>query len=126
MEKFTKFQSIYKEITGDNINWADLPENLREVFLNSSGLNAQEVAKLPKNIRIAYLISQKPPDNVILDKIKKRLTFYEDKYGTSSENFYRKHHNSETIFDGDREQVRDFLLWHDDYERYLELKNAIR
>jgi len=126
MEKFTKFQSIYKEITGDNINWGDLSENLREVFLNSSGLNAQEVAKLPKNIRVAYLISHKPPDNVILDTIKKRLTSYEDKYGISSENFYRKHHNSETMFDGDREQVRDFLLWHDDYERYLELKNAIR
>ena len=68
MEKFTKFQSIYKEIADDNINWEEIPENLREVFLNSSQLNAQEVAKLPFNIRVAYLIANKPPDNVILEK----------------------------------------------------------
>ena len=125
MEKFTKFQSIYKEITGDNINWEEIPENLREIFLNSSQLNAQEVAKLPFNIRVAYLIANKPPDNVILEKIKKQLTFYEGKYGMSSEDFYRKYHNSESLYEGSPEQVQNFLLWHGDYRIYLELKNAI-
>ncbi len=44
MEKFTKFQSIYKEITGDYINWEEIPENLREVFLNQSGISYSKQA----------------------------------------------------------------------------------
>ena len=126
MEKFTKFQSIYKEITGGSIDWEDIPESLREVFLNSKHLNAREITKLPFNVRVAYLVANKPPDSVILEKIKKQLTFYESKYGISSEEFYRKYHNSESMYEGSNEQLLDFLLWHSDYRRYLELKNAIR
>jgi hypothetical protein len=56
--------------------------------------------------------------------IKERLAFYERKYRISTEDFYRKYHNSEAIFDGSQEQVLDFLLWESDYERYLELTNG--
>jgi hypothetical protein len=93
---------------------------------HSSQLNTQEVAKLPLNIRIAYLVANKPSDDEILDKIKKQLTFYEGKYDISSEEIYRKYHNSEAIFDGSHEQVLDFLIWESKYERYLELKNGDR
>ena len=126
MEKFTKFQSIYKEITGESIDWEDIPGNLREVLLNSSGLNAREIAKLPFNVRVAYLVANKPPDSVILEKVKKQLTFYESKYGISSEEFYRKYHNSESMYEGSNERALDFLSWHGEYTRYLELKNGNR
>ena len=121
---FEKFQSTYKEVTGHNINWNDLPESLKKSFLNSKPLSAKEFIKLPTDFGVAYLVAHKAPDDVILDEIKKKLTFYENKYGISSEDFYRKYHNSEAIFDGSQEQVLDFLLWEGDYERYLELKNG--
>ena len=123
---FDKFQSAYKEVTGHNINWNDIPESLQKSFLDSRPLSGLEFIKLPKDFGVAYLVAHKAPDDVILEEIKKKLAFYERKYGISSENFYRKYHNSEAIFDGSQEQVLDFLLWEGDYERYLELKNGIR
>jgi hypothetical protein len=125
MEKFTEFQSVYKEITGYDINWEDIPKNLQNSLCTSQPLSAKEYIKLPQDIRIAYLASHKSPDGVILDKIKKRLADYENKYGISSEDFYRKYHNSEELYEGSPEQVCDFLLWHGDYRRYMELNNAI-
>ncbi len=119
-----KFQSAYKEITGRNVNWKDIPLNLQNSFLTYRPLSAQEVAKLPLDIRVAYLVEHKPSDDVIWKKIKKRLDSYEYKYGMSSKKFYHKYHNSEAMFDGTQEQVHDFLLWHGDYKRYLELKNG--
>lgn len=123
---FDKFQAAYKEVTGYNINWEDIPESLKKSFLNSKPLSGKEFIKLPKDFGVAYLVAHKKPDDVILDEIEKQLTFYERKYGISSEDFYRKYHNSEAIFDGSQEQVLDFVLWEGDYEHYLELKNGSR
>jgi hypothetical protein len=126
LEVIDKFQSAYEELTGKSIKWKDIPKNLLNSFsCTSKPLSAKELVELPKNIRVAYLVSRKPPNNAILDKIKKRLVFYENKYGIPSEVFYRKHHNSESLYKGSPEQVNDFLLWHGDYRRYLELENAI-
>ncbi|MBM3235797.1 hypothetical protein FJZ31_05815 [Candidatus Poribacteria bacterium] len=123
---FDKFQSAYKTITGHNIDWNDISENLRNSFFTGKPLSGQEFIELPRNLGAAYLIARKLPDNVILDKIKKQLVFYEDKYHISSKEFYCKYHNSESIFDGPQEQVLDFLTWQSYYEEYLELKNVIR
>jgi len=123
---FDKFQSAYKEVTGHNVNWNDIPESLKKSFLNSRPLSGLEFIKLPKDFGVAYLVAHKIPNDVLLDKIKEQLAFYEHKYGISSEDFYRKYHNSEAIFDGSQEQVLDFLLWESDYERYLELTNGSR
>ena len=124
---FDKFQFVYKSIAGHNIDWNDIPESLRNSFFADKPLSGQEFIELPRNLGAAYLIARKPPDNVILDKIKEQLVFYEDRYGISSEEFYRKYHNSEDIFDGPQEQVLDFLTWESYYEEYLELsKNVTR
>jgi len=125
-EIYKKFQTAYKELTGSSIDWRNIPENLWKSLSTSQPLSVKEFINLPSNIRIAYFASHKSPDNVVLNKIKKRLVSYENKYGFTSENFYRKYHNSESLYEGTPEQVCDFLLWHGDYRRYLELKNAIR
>jgi hypothetical protein len=124
-EIYKQFQTAYKELTGNSIDWRDIPENLRNSLRTSQPLNVKEFVKLPKDVRIAYLASHKSPDGIALNKIKKRLTSYESKYGISSEDFYRKYHKSEKLYEGSPEQVCDFLLWHGDYRRYQELKNAI-
>ncbi|MBM3239186.1 hypothetical protein FJZ31_23070 [Candidatus Poribacteria bacterium] len=123
---YKQFQTAYKELTGNSIDWRDIPENLQNSLRTFQPLSVKEFIKLPQNIRMAYFASHKSPDNVVLNKIKKRLAFYENKYGITSEDFYRKYHNSESLYEGSPEQVCDFLLWHGDYRRYLELKNAIR
>ena len=125
-EIYKQFQTAYKELTGNSIDWRNIPENLQNSLCTSQPLSVKEFVKFPQDVRIAYLASHKSPDNVALNKIKKRLTSYESKYGISSEYFYRKYHNSEELYEGSPEQVCDFLLWHGDYRRYLELKNAIR
>ena len=124
VEAFDKFRSVYEELTGDSVHWKDIPKSLQRSFLTSKPLSGQAFIKLPKTFGAAYFIARKPPDNVILNKIKKRLASYEDKYGISSEEFYRKYHNSESVFDGNQEQVLDFLMWQSYYEEYLELENV--
>ena len=121
-----KFQSAYKEITGRNVNWNDIPLNLRRSFLTSKPLSGQEFIELPRNFGIAYLAFRKPSDDVILDKIKKRIVSYEEKYGISSSDFYNKYHNSEAIFDGSQGRTLDFLMWLSNYEEYSELENVSR
>ncbi len=121
-----KFRSAYKEITEKDIKVEEIPPSLQKCFRTSQSLSGKEFIKLPENVRTAYFMSQKSPDNVIWDKIKKRLSSYENKYEMSSEEFYCKHHNSESLYKGSPEQVDDFLLWHSDYRRYLELKDVIR
>jgi hypothetical protein len=126
MENFNQFQSIYRKITGESVDWEDIPENLQKVFLNSKPLSGQEFIELPKSFGAAYFVMCQPSNSVMLEKIKEKLKFFESKYGITSEEFYRKYHNSEAIFDGDGEQVIDFLTWEGNYEEYLELKNASR
>jgi hypothetical protein len=121
---FDKFQSIYEELTGEIIEWEKIPKSVQDFFLTSQALSAKEITELPHNIRVAYLVARKPPDAVILRNIKKQLASYEKKYGMSSEDFYRKYDNSESIYEGSNERVLDFLSWHSDYRRYLELNNA--
>ena len=121
-----KFQSAYKEITGCNVNWKDIPLNLRNSLLTSEPLSGQEFIELPRNFGIAYLAFRKPSDDVILDKIEKRIVSYEEKYGMSSSDFYNKYHDSEAIFDGSQEQTLDFLMWLSIYEEYSELGNVSR
>lgn len=112
-----KFHSAYRGITEEDIK--DIPPSLQKYFRTSQPLSGNDFIKLSKNLGIAYLISRKPSDDIILDKIKKRLDSYEAKYNMSSKEFYQKYYNSEAICDGETEQTIDFLKWQSCYEEYL-------
>lgn len=63
----------------------------------------------------AYVRKRQLPRPEVIERVKQRLTQFEQKYGMTSEKFYQ------TIAGTPAEDEPHYLMWKMDYEAYMEL-----